>query len=174
VTATKRSLLERDRRPFPIAPSRDPLPSRRGRWIAGLAVAALLAAALGYLVDDQVRAHDQLDRARSSLGVTQHRTKTTSAELADLRRDLDLLAKQVGSDATALNQDGSQLKGAQAALAAAQANVSQQDTRITSLRTCLGGVERALNALSVGKQGRAVAALESVAASCSSAAAFSG
>ncbi len=170
----RRSLLEPDRRPFPTAPSRDQLLSSRVRWIVGLALAALLAASLGYLVDDQVRAHDQLDHARSSLGVTKHQTKITSAELADLRRELDLLTKQVGSDTTALNQDGSQLKGAQAALAAAQAHVAQQDTRITSLATCLGGVERALNALSVGKRPRAIAALESVSASCSTAEAFSG
>ena len=170
----RQRILEPDRRPFPIAPSRDPLLTRRGRWVLGLVAGALLAAALGFLVVDHVEAQDRTDVARSSLGVTTHQTKTTSAELADLRRDLDLLTKQVGSDATALNQDGSQLRGAQAALAAAEAHVSQQDTRITSLRTCLGGVEQALNALSVGKKARAIAALESVGASCSSAAAFSG
>lgn len=169
-------LLEPDRRPFPVAPARDPDPllSPRGRWIVGLLAGALFAAALGLLVADQVRLHDQLGRARSSLVVTQHQTKTTSVQLAGLRRDLDLLTRQVGSDATALNQDGAQLAGAQAALAAALAHVSQQDTRISSLRTCLGGVEQALNALSVGKKPRAIAALESVAASCSSAEAFSG
>ncbi len=172
--STGRGLLEPDGRPFPIAPSRHPLLSRRARWVVGLVVGALLAAALGYLVDDHVVARDQLDQARSALGITQHRTKATSAELANLRRNLDLLTRQVGSDTTALNQDGSQLKGAQAALATAEANVSQQDVRITSLRTCLAGVERALNALSIGKRPRAIAALESVATSCSGAAAPSG
>ena len=137
-------------------------------------VGALFAAALGYLIDDQVQARDQYDQAQSALGVTREQTSTVSADLATLHRNLDLLTAQVGSDTTALNQDASQLKGAQAALAAAQAHVSQQSSQIASLKTCLGGVERALNALSVGRKVRALAALQSVSASCSSAAASSG
>ncbi len=137
-------------------------------------VGALFAAALGYLIDDQVQARDQYDQAQSALGVTREQTSTVSADLATLHRNLDLLTAQVGSDTTALNQDASQLKGAQAALAAAQAHVSQQSSQIASLKTCLGGVERALNALSVGRKVRGLAALQSVSASCSSAAASSG
>ena len=57
----------------------------------------------------------------------------------------------MGSDSTALSQDSSQLLGAQTALAAAQAHVTQQKSLITSLQTCLVGVERALNELAVGK-----------------------
>jgi len=45
----------------------------------GIIVGALLAAALGYLIDDQVQAHDQFDRAQTSLGVTRHQTSTLSA-----------------------------------------------------------------------------------------------
>ena len=142
--------------------------------MVGIIVGALLGAALGYLIDDQVQAHDRFDRAQTSLGVTRHRTNTAAAQLATLRRDLGLLTAQVGSDTTALNQDASQLQGALGALAAAQAHVSQQSSQIASLSTCLGGVERALNALSVGKKGRAIAALQSVSAACSSAASSSG
>ena len=148
--------------------------ARRGRWIVGILAGALFASALGYLIDDQVQAHGQFDRARTSLGVTRHETSTVSAQLATLRRDLGLLTAQVGSDTTALNQDASQLQGALGDLAAAQAHVSQQSSQIASLSTCLGGVERALNALSVGKKARAIAALQSVSASCSSAASASG
>jgi len=148
--------------------------ARRGPWVVGIVAGALLAAALGYLIADQVQAHDRFARAQTSLGVTRHHTGTLSAQLATLRRDLGLLTAQVGSDTTALNQDASQLQGALGALAAAQAHVSQQSSQIDSLTTCLGGVERALNALSVAKRGRAFAALESVASSCSSAAAASG
>ena len=140
----------------------------------GIVAGALLAATLGYLIVDQVQAHDRFDRAQTSLGLTRHHTSTVAAQLATLRRDLALLTAQVGSDTTALAQDASQLQGAQAALAAAQAHVSQQSSLITSLTTCLGGVERALNALSVGKKGRAIAAIQSVSASCSSAASSSG
>ena len=148
--------------------------TRRWRWITGLAVGALFAAALGYLIDDQVQVHDQFDQAQTSLVVTRHDTSDVSARLATLRRNLGLLTAQVGSDTTALNQDASQLKGAQVALAAAEAHVSQQSSQISSLETCLGGVERALNALAIGRKGRAITALQSVSASCSSAAASSG
>jgi hypothetical protein len=170
----KPSVLQADRRSFPAERPRRARLTRRGRWTAGLVVGALVAAALGYLIDDEVQAHHQFDRAQTSLGVTRHQTSNVSAQLATLHRNLGLLTAQVGNDATALSQDASQLKGAQAALAAARAHVSQQSSQIASLTTCLGGVERALNALSVGRKARAIAALESVSASCSNAAASSG
>jgi|SRR5271157_5338630 len=170
-----RSELETERRPF-MRPQRQTHPrlSRRGRWFVGVVLGALFAAALGYLIDDQVQAHDQFDRAQTSLGVTRHATDSVSDQLTELRRNLELLITQVGNDSTALNQDAAQLNGAQAALAADEAHVSQQASQITSLHTCLGGVERALNALSVGKKSRAIKALNSVSSSCSAAVASSG
>ncbi len=72
------------------------------------------------------------------------------------------------------NQDASQLLGAQTSLAAAQTHVTQQASLITSLQTCLVGVEQALNALAVGKQAKAIAALNSVSTSCTAAEASSG
>ena len=80
----------------------------------------------------------------------------------------------MGSDSTALSQDTSQLLGAQTSLAAAKAHVTQQALLIGSLKTCLAGVEQALNELAVGKQSGAIAALNSVSASCSAAEASSG
>ena len=91
-----------------------------------------------------------------------------------LQRDLSVLKTQVGSDTTALNQDSSQLLGAQTSLSAAQAHVTQQASLITSLQTCLIGVEQALNELAVGKQSNAIAALNSVSSSCAAAEASSG
>ena len=91
-----------------------------------------------------------------------------------MRRDLSILEKQVGSDSTALSQETSQLLGAQTSLTAATAHVTQQALLISSLRTCLAGVEQALNALAVGKQSGAIAALNSVAADCSATEASSG
>jgi len=64
-------------------------------------VGALFAAALGYLIDDQVQARDRYDQAQSALGVTRQQTSTVSADLATLHRNLDLLTAQVGSDTTA-------------------------------------------------------------------------
>ena len=135
---------------------------------------ALFLAAAGYLVADQVQARAQFDRAQRALGVTRHRTGTVSTQLGQLTRDFHVLETQVGSDSTALDQAGSQLQGAQTALAAAQAHVSQQASLIASLRTCLGGVTKALNALAVGNQGRALSQLTSVSSSCTAATAASG
>jgi septal ring factor EnvC (AmiA/AmiB activator) len=148
--------------------------SRRAAWRMGLSAAVLFAASLSYLICDHVRARDQFGEARSSLGVTRHHTSDVSAQLAGLRRDLQLLTTQVGNGATALNQDASQLTGTEASLTAAQTQVSQQATLINSLQGCLGGVERALNALSVDDRTSAIAALKSVSTSCSTASASSG
>jgi septal ring factor EnvC (AmiA/AmiB activator) len=141
------------------------------RWLAGIGAGALLVAALGYLIADQVQARHQFDRAQASLGATRQHTATVSTQLAGLRRQLAHLTAQIGDDTTALTQDASQLKGAQSALAAAQAHVTLQASHISSLQACLGGVERALNALAVGKRARAITALKAVSSSCAAAAA---
>ena len=135
----------------------------------GLGAGALFAAALGYLLADQVQARAQYGRTSSSLSVTQHRTRTVSAQLQQLSRDLKVVKTQVGSDTTALSQDDLQLLGAQTSLSAAQTHVTQQASLITSLQSCLVGVERALNELSTGNQANAIAALNAVSASCAAA-----
>jgi hypothetical protein len=170
-----RGLLQLDLRPQPAAaalPERQM--SRRTRWIVWGAAGVLVAAALGYLIPDQLRARDQFAQARTALSATQHRTRTVSSELGELRRDLSILETQVGSDTTALSQDSSQLLGVRTSLSAAQSHVNQQASLISSLHTCLGGVERALNALAVKNQPDAIAALNAVSASCTAAEASSG
>ncbi len=169
-----RSLLETDRRPFAAEAPTSRRVSRRARWSVAMVTGALAAAALGFLIADQIRADDQFGRAQTSLGVTRQHTQTVTTQLAELGRDLDVLKTQVGNDTTALSQDAAQLLGAQTSLAAAQAHVTQQASLIGSLQTCLGGVEQALNALSVGMQSRAIAALNSVSSKCSAAEASSG
>jgi hypothetical protein len=59
-------------------------------------------------------------------------------------------------------------------LSAAQAHVTQQASLITSLQSCLVGVEQALNELAVGNQTSAIAALNGVSTSCTAAEASSG
>ncbi len=139
-----------------------------------IAAFCVLAATVGYLVADQVDQRHQFNRSEASLTVTRHHIATVAAQLAALQHDLLALGNQVETDTTALNQDESQLKGAQTQLSAAEANVTQQSSMITSLQTCLGGVEQALNALSVDNQLRAFALLESVSSSCTAAADSSG
>ena len=167
-------LLEVDRRPLPTElPARRGL-SRRTRWILWIAAGVLLATALGYLISDQVHVRDQYDRAQAALGVTRERTQTAVAQLDEVRRDLSILETREGSDSTALSQDTSQLLGAQTSLASAKAHVTQQAQLISSLKTCLTGVQQALNEVAVGKQPGAIAALNSVSTSCSAAEASSG
>jgi hypothetical protein len=168
------NVLEADRRPFPTEPPARRPASRRMLWILWIAAGALFAAALGYLIPDQVQAHDRYGQAHSALGVTRQQTHTVTRQLDELRRDVNILQTQVGSDSPALSQDSSQLLGAQTALSAAQAHVTQQKSLITSLQTCLVGVERALNELSIGKLSNAIAALNSVSPSCTAAEASSG
>ena len=118
----------------------------------GVAPCSVLVAVVGYLVADQIEQREQFDHSHAALTGTQHRISTVSAQLASLEHELLVLTDQVGSDTTAFDQATSQLKGAQTALEAAQANLTQQASLITSLQTCLGGVEQALNALSVNNQ----------------------
>ena len=90
--------------------------ARRARWIVAFVTGAVLFAALGWLVVDQIQADDQFGRAQTSLGVTRQHTQTVSAQLDELSRDLGVLKTQVGNDTTALNQDAAQLLGAQTSL----------------------------------------------------------
>jgi hypothetical protein len=163
-------LLETGRRP---PPARKPEPPHRlrslVRWCVALAATALFLSALGWLIDDQVQAHEHTQRAQAALGVTRHHAADVKKQLAELRRDVEVLVTRVGSDTTALNQDAAQLKAAQSELATTQVDVSQQTSRIAALHTCLGGVEQALNALAVGSQANAISELSSVATSCSAA-----
>jgi hypothetical protein len=163
-------LLETGRRP---PPARKPEPPHRlrsvVRWGLALAAAALFLSAIGWLIDDQVQAHGQTDRAQAALAVTRHKKAVVKLQLAKLSHDVEVLATRVGSDTTAYGQEASQLKAAQSELTATQVDVSQQTTRIAALHTCLGGVEQALNALAVGSQANAISALSSVSTSCSTA-----
>jgi hypothetical protein len=169
-----RSLLELEPRPFVPQSGRPPRLSRRAKWVLGLVAGALFAAALGSLVADQVHTRDQYSRRHTALGLTQQRTHSVSSQLQDVSRDLSVLKTQVGSDTTALSQDSSQLLGAQTSLSAAQAHVTQQASLITSLQSCLVGVEQALNELAIGNRASAIAALNAVSGSCTSAEASSG
>ena len=168
-------LLEYEHVPLTLDPRRRSWRlTRRGRWVFAIASCCVLAAVVGYLVADQREQRDQFDHAQASLTVTRQHITAVATQLATLQHDLVVLSRQVGNDSTAYDQAASQLRAAQTALDAAQSHVTQQASTITSLQTCLGGVEQGLNALSVGSRQRAFALLESVSSSCTTAAAASG
>jgi hypothetical protein len=148
--------------------------SSRARRVGGLLLVTSVVVVVGLLVADQIDQRQQFDRTQASLHLTRQHVASVSEQLSAVRRQLKLVSTQVGNDTTAAAQDASQLEGARSALAAAEAHVTQQVSLISSLQTCLGGVERALNALAVGKIGRAASALDRVSSSCSAAATASG
>jgi len=146
-----------------------PRPRRVRRWVAGVAVAVLVSGVLGLLANDEVRANTRFDRSHAALTLTRQRTAVVASELTVVRNQLHVVDGQVAQNHLALARDTTQLQGAQQALADARAHVSHQARDIVDLRTCLSGVEQALNALSVNDRGHAIAALDAVAGSCSAA-----
>jgi hypothetical protein len=138
-------------------------------WIPGLVVLVLivlLAGGLGYVVGNERQANAQTDQAHGMWHTTRRHIAIALGDLTVVGRELraDNLTIQVVGPA--LVQDAAQLKAVQAALAQAQASVTQQGTTIAGLQDCLGGVEQALNALSVGDLDQAVSHLSAVAAPC--------
>ena len=161
-------------RPTDVADLEAPPARRRRRWVFVLAVFATCAGALGYLVGNEVQSNTQFDQAHASLDLTRHHLEVVRADLTSVRRKLHAVDRQVNQTSTSLSSDTAQLQQAQAALALAQTNVTHQGSDITALQSCLGGVEQALNALSVGDAQTAVNALNTVSSSCQSAVAANG
>jgi hypothetical protein len=139
------------------------------RWRALVATAtalAVVATGLGCIVVGEVQADAQYRAARQSLYSTQQQMALARAQLASARGAVGLADAQVAQTAAALTDDRTALAEAQTALARTEANVRADGTTIIGLRTCLEGVERALNALSVGDARSAIAALDAVSTSC--------
>jgi hypothetical protein len=131
-----------------------------------LVLVVLLSGGLGYLVANERQANSQTDQALGTWHTTRHHIAIAVGELTVVGRELRADNRTIQVVGPALAQDAAQLKAVQAALAEAQASVSQQGTTIAGLQGCLGGVEQALNALSVGDLDQAVSRLSAVATPC--------
>jgi chromosome segregation ATPase len=127
-----------------------------------------------FIAGNEHQATTQFDQADHALVQTKSRIATAQTQLAEVRADLRFLKLRIGASEKALSADTTLLQGVRAALAQAQQDVAEKSAYITSLKTCQGGVQQALNALSVGDQSHAVAALNAVSAACQSAEAASG
>ena len=149
-------------------------PARWRRWILVLSGLICFAVAVILIAGNEVHTNSQFDNVHQSLDATRHRIGEVSRDLASIRHDLDVTNGQVTVASSTLASDTLKLTEARTTLAGALSNVSRQSSTITDLHTCLGGVERALNALALSDQNQAVGALNSVSASCSSAVALSG
>jgi hypothetical protein len=152
---------------------------RRKRLLALLAgIIALVVLTTGILSDLQVRS--ELRLVRSSLRATQARLKADQAHLASTLKNLTSVQGDLAS--TTSQRDTLQvefkitaweLSGAETNLAStltnlanANAGLSLEGTTIATLNTCLGGVEKGLNQISVGDQSGAVTSMSAVASSC--------
>ncbi|MGP0029217.1 MAG: hypothetical protein ACLPVF_01785 [Acidimicrobiales bacterium] len=142
-------------------------PRRRWRtWVLGVSLCALGAAGLGYLVGNEAQANTQFDQAHASLDRTGEHFTVVLADLDAVRQSLRVADGHVGADTATFTEDTTELKGIEATLALARANVAHQGSTIADLQTCLGGVEQALNALSVGDLNDAIGQLTTVTPAC--------
>jgi chromosome segregation ATPase len=149
--------------------------SRRWRSLGWLLLPLILGgASLTYVAGNELQANTQFQQASHSLDRTDGHIDTAVAELKTVRHDLVFLQTQIDVSQAALTSDTTLLEGIRAALNEAQRDVTERSTYITNLQTCQTGVEQALNALSVGDDLHAVAALGNVSNSCQEAATSSG
>lgn len=129
----------------------------------------VVVAALAYVASNEVQTDRTLDHTRQSLTATQQQLSTVRTDLAQLRHALSVVNGQAVQTKAVLTSDFAQLLSTEVALAKSEGTASSQGTAISTLQLCLGGVTQALNALSVGDQPTAIAALNDVSASCQSA-----
>jgi len=143
---------------------------RRRPWLAITLAVLVVAVVLVCIAGNERQANTQFDQADHSVVQTTDRIAASETELTEVRNNLRFLGLQISVSQTALSADTTLLQGVRAALAQAQTDASDKASYIVSLKTCQGGVQQALNALSVGDQSHAVAALTAVSTACQSAA----
>jgi septal ring factor EnvC (AmiA/AmiB activator) len=146
-------------------------PRRRHPFVALITVLILAGVAFGLVVHDEIRTNTQADRTHRALDVTRAHLRMVVANLTTVRHQVHVLAAQVSQVTQALAADEANLKVVQTELTNEESDVSHQTALIADLQTCLGGVQKALNALSVADQSRAIGSLNSVSSNCSDAAA---
>ena len=145
---------------------------RRRVVLAALPLAAL--AALMFVLGNERQATTQFEQAHDALVQTKGQIAATEVQLTAVRKDLQFLKVQINTSETALSSDSALLQSVRTALVQAQKDAVDKSSYIANLKTCQGGVQQALNALSVGDENHAVSALNGVSTACQSAAASGG
>jgi hypothetical protein len=161
----------------PLVRALSPLSELAGRWrkwTLGAIAFGVFATGMGVLSDSSLQSGAQFRSAHGSLLVTRQRISATLGELASIRQDLAHVDRVVAKTRSDLTGDTTQLRRDLDALTEARAGVTTRGSAITNLQSCLGGVERSLNALTVGDQGSAFLTLSSVTAACQEAVAADG
>jgi septal ring factor EnvC (AmiA/AmiB activator) len=147
---------------------------RRSPRIALVVVLLVAVAALVFLLGNERQATTQFEQAHDALVQTKSRIAATEVQLTAVREDLQFLKVQINTSETALSSDSALLQSVRTALVQAQKDAADKSSYIANLKTCQGGVQQALNALSVGDEKHAVSALNGVSTACQSAAASGG
>jgi hypothetical protein len=144
--------------------------SRRRRQGRALRVACLVILLGGgtYLTANERQANTQTDQAHATTAQVNHRTAIALRELATVRGQLAVHEDAVTAASFTISTDTIELQTVASALATARADAATQAADITNLATCQNGVQQALNALSVGDQIHALAALSTVTTACQS------
>ncbi len=140
-------------------------PGRRHRPVAYAVELLVLAAALVTAVD----LHAQLGRTNGSLTSTRAELHRTIGQVAVAREELATVSDQSNAAARTLETETVQLAADQQQLSDAEASIHAKGVSISDLVTCLSGVERALNQISLGNQSGAATTLNGVSSSCRSA-----
>jgi hypothetical protein len=161
-----------------LADAPEPITRKRPVWeivVAGVVAAALLAGLVVWGVNDY-GTHEKLRRTRAALALTSNRLDATQSELASTKATLAERDAQVAT-LTSIRKKllhqlaitRRQLGAAQSSLSHAKSQISLQAGQITSLKTCLGGVNLALNDLWNYDYSGMASALGAVNGSCSQA-----
>jgi cell division protein FtsL len=138
------------------------------RWrLRSVYLCAVLLLAVGTVV--AVASHNQLARTQSDLATTRTDLHQTLGRLVVARRHLAATASGSNAAKATLDAESAALAADQKQLATAQANVYSNGVSIGNLDTCLSGVQKALNLISLGNQAGGAVALSDVATSCQSA-----
>ncbi len=139
---------------------------RRRRLRAAYAVGLVVLVA-AVVAGFELRA--QLGRTNGSLTSMRAELQQTVGQVATARRELANITDQSNTAGQTLQTEAAQLAADQKQLSDAEANVHAQGVSISDLVTCLSGVEKALNLISLGNQSAAATTLTGVASSCKSA-----
>lgn len=160
----------------PVEPVMSRVRKRKQPWlIAVTAVVACALLALGVVIhlgtrtrlthtrDELASTSATLTSTKSTLQKTNHELSTTAEALTTRTSERDRLQAR-------LDETNTKLAGVQQTLTDAQNRVNLQAGQIDALKSCLAGVTNALEYVSYGDYGSAVASLEAVEVSCDTAA----
>jgi hypothetical protein len=139
----------------------------RRRAVGRLTVAyiAVLALLVGGVVV-ALTANHGLHGTDAQLAAVRLRLEQTVGRARVAERQLGTVTAASAAAGTTLRAETAQLTAAQAQLASTEADVFTNGVSIGQLDTCLAGVERALNQISLNDQQGAAASLNGVATAC--------